>query len=58
MEYTDPHDRFCDELDELVERWANKPEDDQLRISQMVGALQFKCFNMMLKLRYVIDQDE
>ena len=47
MNMDGPFSAFCDELDELITRWANKPEDDQLSIAEMVGAMAAKQHYMI-----------
>lgn len=49
--YTNNYDRFCDELDELVQKWRDKPEDDKLSHGQCVGALLFAAHNLMQDAR-------
>ena len=41
-EYTDPLERFGDELDALIRHWQDKPEDDRLTGGEIVGALEFR----------------
>ncbi len=41
-----PFDRFCDELDALLEHWRGKPADDQVSAAEVSGALQFRCFTL------------
>lgn len=35
-----PFIQFCDELDELIVRWRNKPLDDCLTAAEYIGALE------------------
>jgi hypothetical protein len=42
-----PFAQFADELDELILRWQSKPLDDCLSVGEVVGALQFKAYNLM-----------
>lgn len=48
---TCPFDRFCNELDALVQRWRDKPEDDRLSHGQVVGALAFCQHNLIADAR-------
>jgi len=34
-------DTFCDELDALIDKWRDKPEDDRLSYAEIAGALTF-----------------
>jgi uncharacterized protein (DUF2126 family) len=46
-----PFETFCNELDALIQRWRDKPEDDKLSSGQVVGALQFAAHNIMQDAR-------
>ena len=43
----EPYARFCDELDELVDKWRDKPEDDRLTHAEVVGALEYAKFKLL-----------
>lgn len=46
-----PFERFCNELDALVDAWCKKPEDDRLTVGQIIGAIEFLKFNLMQEAR-------
>ena len=50
-EHNGPFEQFCDELDELIDRWRDKPEDDQLSRAEVIGALQFKSLQLALEAK-------
>jgi hypothetical protein len=40
-----------DELDELINKWLDKPEDDKLRMVDIAAILLFKQHNMLQDAR-------
>ncbi|MEQ8770066.1 MAG: hypothetical protein RIB60_06110 [Phycisphaerales bacterium] len=42
-----PFEKFCDEIEEVVDRWRDKPDDDQLTRAQVVGAFEFVKLKVM-----------
>ena len=46
-----PITTFADELDSLLNRWADKVQDDQPTKAEVVGALLFAAHNLMAKAR-------
>lgn len=40
-------EQFCDEMEEVVDRWRDKPMDDALTRAQVVGALEFIKFKVL-----------
>ena len=43
---TGPLERFCDELEALIDDWTDKPADDRLTIAEVVGVLE--CVKVMI----------
>lgn len=39
-------DEFDEELGKLIEKWANKPMDDGLTFSQMIGIMQMHIMQL------------
>lgn len=55
--YTEgPFGHFCDELDELIDRWREKPTDDAMSHAEVVGALQFKSLALMIEAQEDADE--
>lgn len=42
-----PFEAFCNELDALIDKWTDKPDDDRLTYAQIVGALEYRQFRLM-----------
>lgn len=54
-----PFETFCDELDALIDRWADKPEDDRLSRAEILGALEHKKFRINMETAiHEIDDDD
>lgn len=47
-----PYELFCDDLDEVIERWSKKPQDDRLMYSQMIGAVEILKHKLVEELIY------
>lgn len=46
-----PVQAFSNELDELINKWLDKPEDDKLRMVDIAAILLFKQYNMLQDAR-------
>lgn len=53
-----PYEHYCDELDELCNRWIDKPEDDQLTIGELVGGLEAKKFFLLSRAEAMLNKDD
>lgn len=51
-----PLKSFGEELEELCNRWASKPQDDRLTYGEMIQALEFKKLDLFLEAKRVVGE--
>lgn len=54
-DYTDPLDRFSNEVFDLIDRWRSKTADDKLSVAQIVGALHIAAHSVTAE---TLEEDE
>jgi len=42
-----PLEKFCDDMERLIDEWRAKPEDDKLTMAQVVGAMETVKFKLL-----------